>query len=323
MWWYRIDIGLSWALIFKAEISLQHQSENKIGTALFYTPQLMTHVEIVVRLTLSCWLVPWISSFPKFQIITNFKNTVHGFKKFHGRAFDDPFVHAEKPKLPYSLHKLANGNTGIKVRLLFSSTHRLARRRRLPQLGASSQPASPCAGLTLCCSLAGALLGWGQSVHHWADHRDAAQQAEGDGWGRSEEAGGGLCHLCERDKKKPKILRAVASVHQSHSAQNCFVFPQVPGYFTDAERRSVFDASQIAGLNCLRLINDTTAGQILLSRFSFATTLLTAQWNLIVRLMKWTLHFERTTNIKASMRNFSHGSVFTLPYLSYLCLKTL
>ena len=36
---------------------------------------------------------------------------------------------------------------------------------------------------------------------------------------------------------------------------------QVPSFFTDAERRSVFDASQIAGLNCLRLINDTTAGQ--------------------------------------------------------------
>lgn len=51
----------------------------------------------------------------KFQIITNFKNTVHGFKKFHGRTFDDPFVQAEKPKLPYSLHKMANGSTGIKV----------------------------------------------------------------------------------------------------------------------------------------------------------------------------------------------------------------
>lgn len=51
----------------------------------------------------------------KFQIITNFKNTVHGFKKFHGRTFDDPFVQAEIPKLPYSLHKMANGSAGIKV----------------------------------------------------------------------------------------------------------------------------------------------------------------------------------------------------------------
>uniref|UniRef100_A0A8C0VKQ7 Heat shock protein family A (Hsp70) member 4 n=1 Tax=Cyanistes caeruleus TaxID=156563 RepID=A0A8C0VKQ7_CYACU len=33
----------------------------------------------------------------------------------------------------------------------------------------------------------------------------------------------------------------------------------VPCFYTDAERRSVMDATQIAGLNCLRLINETTA----------------------------------------------------------------
>lgn len=33
----------------------------------------------------------------------------------------------------------------------------------------------------------------------------------------------------------------------------------VPGFYTDAERRSVMDAAQIAGLNCLRLINENTA----------------------------------------------------------------
>lgn len=38
------------------------------------------------------------------------------------------------------------------------------------------------------------------------------------------------------------------------------LFAQVPSFFTDAERRSVMDAAQIAGLNCLRLMNDTTAG---------------------------------------------------------------
>lgn len=40
-----------------------------------------------------------------------------------------------------------------------------------------------------------------------------------------------------------------------------YLFPsQVPSYFTDAARRSVMDSAQIAGLNCLRLINETTAG---------------------------------------------------------------
>lgn len=33
----------------------------------------------------------------------------------------------------------------------------------------------------------------------------------------------------------------------------------VPCFYTDAERRSVMDATQIAGLNCLRLMNETTA----------------------------------------------------------------
>lgn len=33
----------------------------------------------------------------------------------------------------------------------------------------------------------------------------------------------------------------------------------VPGWFTDVQRRALLDAAQIAGLNCLRLINDTTA----------------------------------------------------------------
>uniref|UniRef100_A0A8B9HMZ4 Heat shock 105/110 protein 1 n=1 Tax=Astyanax mexicanus TaxID=7994 RepID=A0A8B9HMZ4_ASTMX len=33
----------------------------------------------------------------------------------------------------------------------------------------------------------------------------------------------------------------------------------IPSFFTDSERRSVLDAAKIAGLNCLRLMNDTTA----------------------------------------------------------------
>ena len=46
---------------------------------------------------------------------------------------------------------------------------------------------------------------------------------------------------------------------------SCLIFWQVPCFYTDAERRSVMDATQIAGLNCLRLINETTAGDTLIS----------------------------------------------------------
>lgn len=38
-------------------------------------------------------------------------------------------------------------------------------------------------------------------------------------------------------------------------------FFQVPCYMTDAERRAMFDAAQIGGWNCLRLLNETTAGK--------------------------------------------------------------
>uniref|UniRef100_A0AAY4A1S1 Uncharacterized protein n=1 Tax=Denticeps clupeoides TaxID=299321 RepID=A0AAY4A1S1_9TELE len=127
-----------------------------------------------------------IGNAAKSQIITNFKNSIHGFKKFHGRAFDDPFVQGEKPKLPYSLHKLANGSTGIKVK----------RERRVFTIE----------------QVTGMLLTK-------------------------------LKETSESALKKPVV--------------DCVI--SVPSFFTDSERRSMLDATEIAGLNCLRLISDTTA----------------------------------------------------------------
>lgn len=48
-------------------------------------------------------------------MITNIKNTLHGFKKLHGRAFDDPYIKSERFKLPYEFHKFPNGSVGVKV----------------------------------------------------------------------------------------------------------------------------------------------------------------------------------------------------------------
>ncbi|XP_054651956.1 heat shock 70 kDa protein 4L isoform X1 [Dunckerocampus dactyliophorus] len=129
-----------------------------------------------------------IGNAAKSQVITNFKNTVHGFKRLHGRAFDDPFVQGEKNKLPYSLHKLHSGNTGIKVRYLDEDK------------------------VFTVEQITGMLLTK-------------------------------LKETSESALKKPVV--------------DCVV--SVPSFFTDAERRSVLDATQVAGLNCLRLINDTTA----------------------------------------------------------------
>lgn len=58
-------------------------------------------------------------------------------------------------------------------------------------------------------------------------------------------------------------LTSSSTERLSHTHRSCL--SQVPSFFTDVERRSVFDATQIAGLNCLRLINDTTAGECLFS----------------------------------------------------------
>ena len=38
----------------------------------------------------------------------------------------------------------------------------------------------------------------------------------------------------------------------------CIHVFQVPCYYTDIERRALLDSTKLAGLNCLRLMNDTT-----------------------------------------------------------------
>ena len=42
----------------------------------------------------------------------------------------------------------------------------------------------------------------------------------------------------------------------------CLFPQQVPQYYTDLERRGVLHAADIAGLNCLKVISDTTAGNV-------------------------------------------------------------
>ncbi|XP_056430906.1 heat shock 70 kDa protein 4 isoform X2 [Hyla sarda] len=124
----------------------------------------------------------------KSQVISNAKNTLQGFKRFHGRAYTDPFVQAEKPGLAYDVVELPTGTAGIGVMYLEEE-----RNFTMEQV-------------------TGMLL---------TKLKETAESA----------------------LKKPVVDCVVA----------------VPCFFTDAERRSVMDATQIAGLNCLRLINETTA----------------------------------------------------------------
>uniref|UniRef100_A0A8C8CHJ8 Uncharacterized protein n=1 Tax=Oncorhynchus tshawytscha TaxID=74940 RepID=A0A8C8CHJ8_ONCTS len=52
-------------------------------------------------------------------------------------------------------------------------------------------------------------------------------------------------------------LKETAETAMKKPVADCVI--SVPSFYTDAERRSVIDAAQIAGLNCLRLMNETTA----------------------------------------------------------------
>ncbi|XP_061072989.1 heat shock protein 105 kDa [Conger conger] len=52
-------------------------------------------------------------------------------------------------------------------------------------------------------------------------------------------------------------MKEIAEAHLQKKVHDCVI--SIPSFFTDAERRSVLAAAQIAGLNCLRLMNETTA----------------------------------------------------------------
>ncbi|XP_007956465.1 heat shock protein 105 kDa [Orycteropus afer afer] len=124
----------------------------------------------------------------KNQQITHANNTVFNFKRFHGRAFNDPFIQREKENLSYDLVPMKNGGVGIKVMYM-------------------------------------------DEGHLFSVEQITAMLLTK------------LKETAENNLKKP--------------VTDCVI--SVPSFFTDAERRSVLDAAQIVGLNCLRLMNDMTA----------------------------------------------------------------
>ncbi|XP_049634727.1 heat shock protein 105 kDa isoform X1 [Suncus etruscus] len=124
----------------------------------------------------------------KNQQITHANNTVSNFKRFHGRAFSDPFIQKEKGNLSYDLVSMKNGGVGIKVMYM-------------------------------------------DEEHLFSVEQITAMLLTK------------LKETAENNLKKP--------------VTDCVI--SIPSFFTDAERRSVLDAAQIVGLNCLRLMNDMTA----------------------------------------------------------------
>ena len=71
-------------------------------------------------------------------------------------------------------------------------------------------------------------------------------------------------YLGEQTQLTPEQLLAMVLVDQKEIAEadgspvsDCVI--SVPTYFTEAERYATLNAAQIAGVNCLRLFNDTTS----------------------------------------------------------------
>jgi len=54
-------------------------------------------------------------------------------------------------------------------------------------------------------------------------------------------------------------LKQIAEMNLPNGSKVVDCVISVPSFMTDTERRAVLDASQVAGLNCLKLMNDTTA----------------------------------------------------------------
>lgn len=68
---------------------------------------------------LKCLLRIFLFASSIVQVVANCQNTVQGFKRFHGRAFPDPYVQSTKSNLVYNLAQMPSGATGIKVQIYF------------------------------------------------------------------------------------------------------------------------------------------------------------------------------------------------------------
>lgn len=121
-------------------------------------------------------------------MVTNVKNTIHGFKRLLGRKYNDPQVQFELRFLPYKITQQADGSIGIHVQYL-------------------------------------------EEEHVFSPEQITA-----------------MLFTKLKDISETALQTAV---------NDCVI--SVPSYFTQAERQALLDAVRIAGLNVLRLFNETTA----------------------------------------------------------------
>ncbi|KAM0734820.1 Heat shock 70 kDa protein 4L [Formica fusca] len=124
----------------------------------------------------------------KNQMVTNVKNTIHGFKRLLGRKYNDQQVQSELRSLPYKVTPQADGSIGIHVQYL-------------------------------------------EEEHVFSPEQITA-----------------MLFTKLKDISETALQTAV---------NDCVI--SVPSYFTQTERQALLDAARIAGLNVLRLFNETAA----------------------------------------------------------------
>ncbi|XP_024885560.1 97 kDa heat shock protein [Temnothorax curvispinosus] len=124
----------------------------------------------------------------KNQMVTNLKNTIHGFKRLLGRKYNDPQVQYELRFLPYKITPQADGSINIHVQYL------------------------------------------------------------------------GEEHVFSPEQITAMLftkLKEISETALQTAVNDCVI--SIPSYSTQAERQALLDAARIAGLNVLRLFNETTA----------------------------------------------------------------
>ncbi|XP_015429034.1 PREDICTED: 97 kDa heat shock protein isoform X2 [Dufourea novaeangliae] len=124
----------------------------------------------------------------KNQMVTNMKNTIHGFKRLLGRKYNDPQVQKELQLLPFKVTQQGEGNIGIHVQYL------------------------------------------------------------------------GEEHIFSPEQITAMLftkLKDISETALQTVINDCVI--SVPSYYTQSERQALLDAARIAGLNVLRLFNETTA----------------------------------------------------------------
>lgn len=114
---------------------------------------------------------------------------------------------------------------------------------------------------TVCC------------LNRFIGHSEASSQTEAQFWtcALTEKNGEAAASIMYRGEEKVFSatelmamllgkLKDIAQKELKSAVSDCVI--SVPSYFGETERRAMLDASAIAGLNCLRLVNDTTAAAL-------------------------------------------------------------